>query len=146
MSSKSVITRKQNLQANSRSACQFWHKREKEAQRLFMKLHYSLSTPRGEIELIFALRAAVSDTQANFQNGNIWAWNLAIGQTPRSCAHSPFSPHGGEIELIFYLSRLELSLFLLYGQRFLRYWLFFFKIANIWAWNFVIGKSSRSCT
>ena len=73
MSSKSVITRKQNLQANSRSACQFWHKREKEAQRLFMKLHYSLSTPRGEIELIFALRAAVSDTQANFQNGNIWA-------------------------------------------------------------------------
>ncbi len=38
-----------------------------------------------EIELIFALRAAVSKIQENFQNCHIWAWNLASGQTSRSC-------------------------------------------------------------
>ncbi len=34
---KYMGTRKQNLQANSRSACQFWCKRQKEAKRLFAK-------------------------------------------------------------------------------------------------------------
>ena len=47
------ITRKQNLQANSRSACQFWHKREKEA--LFVKLHIPSLLQGGEIELILTL-------------------------------------------------------------------------------------------
>ncbi len=40
-------TRKQNLQASSRAACQFWQKREKDAQ-LFAKLHiHSLSISGG---------------------------------------------------------------------------------------------------
>ncbi len=34
---------------------------------------YSLSNPGVEIELIFTLGAAVSEIQANFQNGHIWA-------------------------------------------------------------------------
>ncbi len=33
-----------------------------------------------EIELIFALRAAVAEIWADFQNCHIWAWNLTIGQ------------------------------------------------------------------
>ena len=50
-----VATRKQNLQVNSRSACQFWHKSEKEAQRSFVKLHYSLSTPKGLKSSLYSL-------------------------------------------------------------------------------------------
>ncbi len=53
-------TGKQNLQVNSRSACQFGCKGEKAAQRLLLKLRIcSLSNPRGEIEFILALRAAL---------------------------------------------------------------------------------------
>ena len=33
-----------------------------------------------ESELIFALRAAISEIQAHFQNYHIWAWNLARGR------------------------------------------------------------------
>ncbi len=40
-----------------------------------------------EIELIFALRAAVSEIWANFQNCHIWAWNLGISQSSRSCTY-----------------------------------------------------------
>ncbi len=40
----------------------------------FQKLHiYSISTSRIKIELIFALRAAVSEIQVDFQNCHIWA-------------------------------------------------------------------------
>ena len=54
----------------------------------FQKLHvYPLSTHRVEIELIFALWAAVSEIWANFQNSHIGAWNLAIGQSSRSCTY-----------------------------------------------------------
>ncbi len=41
---------------------------------------YSLFLPRRvEIELIFALRAVISEIRADFQNCHIWAWNLASG-------------------------------------------------------------------
>ncbi len=48
----------------------------------FQKLHiWSLFLPQGvEIELIFALQAAVSKIRANFLTCHIWAWNLASGQ------------------------------------------------------------------
>ena len=50
------------------------------------KLHACL--PLGvEIELIFALRAAVSEIRADFQNCHIWAWNLAIGQKFQNLYH-----------------------------------------------------------
>ena len=65
---------------------------------------YSLSIPQAvKIELIFTLRAAVSETWANFQNCQIWAWNLAIGQTSRRCTHTVFLHQGVKIELIFAL-------------------------------------------
>ena len=45
----------------------------------FQKLYiYSLSSPGSEINLTFALRAAVSEIRTDFQNFHIWAWNLAI--------------------------------------------------------------------
>ncbi len=70
------------------------------------QLHiYSLSTPvEGvDIELIFALWAAVSEIRANVQNCHIWAWNVASRQISRSCTYALFLPKGVEIELIFAL-------------------------------------------
>ncbi len=76
---------------------------------------YTFFLPKGgDIELIFVLRAAVSEKQAYFQNCHIWGWNLAIGQSSRSCT-IPFYPGGS-----------KLSLFLLYGWPFPRYWQFAF--------------------
>ena len=54
-----------------------------------------------EIELIFALWAAVFEIRAYIQNSHIWAWNLAIGQSSRTCTFGLFLPQGVEIELIF---------------------------------------------
>ncbi len=44
----------------------------------FHKLHmYTFFLPQGvESELVFALRATVSEIRANFQNCYIWAWNI----------------------------------------------------------------------
>ena len=75
--------------------------------------------PRGvEMELIFTLRAAVSEIQANFQSCHVWAYETWQLTTVREVAHIlPFYPRGVEIELIS-----------LYEQRFPRYRLIF-KIA-----------------
>ncbi len=64
----------------------------------------------GEIKLIFALRAAVFEIQADFQNCPIFEWNLATGQNARCCTYTLFLPRGS-----------KLSLFLFYGLRFSRY-------------------------
>ena len=57
----------------------------------FQKLHIQITItfyPRvSKSSLFFALRAAVSGMQADFQNCHIWAWNLAIGQSSRSCIY-----------------------------------------------------------
>ena len=67
--------------------------------------------PKGVIiELIFALLAEVYKIWADFQNCHIWAWNLAIGQTSRSCTCTIFLPKGAKIDLT--------PVFLIYGQRF----------------------------
>ncbi len=69
-------TRKQNLQANSRSACQFWYKREKETQRSIREITHSgtlFLPPRVEIELNFTLQAAFSEILAVFENCHIQA-------------------------------------------------------------------------
>ncbi len=63
-----------------------------------------------EIELIFALWAAVSEIWADFQNLPIWAWSRVTSKSSRSWTILSFYPRG-----------LKLSLILLYGQRFLRY-------------------------
>ncbi len=47
------------------------------------------------MELIFALQAAVSEIWADFQNCHIRAWNLASGQSARSCTYTLFLPLGG---------------------------------------------------
>ena len=62
---------------------------------------YAFFLPQGvKIELIFALRAAVYEIRDEFQNCQIWAWNLAIGQSARSCTYALFLPHGVKIEPI----------------------------------------------
>ena len=47
---------------------------------------------RVEIELIFTLRAVVSEIRAHFQNCLNWAWNLASGQSSRSSTYTLFLP------------------------------------------------------
>ena len=90
--------------------------------------------PRVEIGPIFDQRAAVLGMRANFPTCYIWAWNLAIGQSSRSCIYTPFLPQGVVNELIFAL-RTALSEIPADFQN----W-------HIWPWNLVIGQSSRSCT
>ena len=56
---------------------------------------YTLFLPHGiEIELIFALWAMISEIRTDFQNCHIWAWNLAISQSFRSCTYTPSNPRG----------------------------------------------------
>ncbi len=86
-----------------------------------------------KIEPIFALWAAVPEIQANFQNCHIWAWNLAIGRSARSCTYTFFLPQGVEIELIFALRVMVSEI----GAD--------FQNDHISAWNLAIGHSSRSC-
>ncbi len=60
-----------------------------------------------EIELIFALRTAVFEIRADFQNFRIRAWNLELEDRSHSCISTLFLPQ-----------REKLSLFLLYWQPF----------------------------
>ncbi len=77
----------------------------------FRNLHMYSLPQVVEIELICDLQAAVSNIQAHFQNLHIWARNLAISQSSRSCTYIRSCCHRG--------SKLILSA--LYRQRFLRY-------------------------
>ena len=65
--------------------------------------HIPCFYPRGLKLSLISLREVVSEIWANFQNGRIWAWNLAISQSSKSCTYILFLPHGGEIEIIFVL-------------------------------------------
>ena len=59
--------------------------------------------PKGvEIELIFALRTAVSEIWADFQNCHIWAWDLVTDKKFRSWIYILSFYHGVEIELTFH--------------------------------------------
>ncbi len=63
---------------------------------------YSLSTPEVEIELFFPSNSSGFWDTADFQNCHIWAWNLAIGQSARSCTKSlSFYPNGSNLSLYF---------------------------------------------
>ncbi len=113
------------------------------------KLHiYFLSTPPPpEIELIFALRAAVSKIRTNFQNLQHLGMKLSYWQkfqklhthslssTVAIWGHKTWSlVHVPEISHIpfFYPKGSKLGLFLLYRQQFPSYGPIF-KICHIWA-------------
>ncbi len=93
----------QDLHAN------FWHKRKKEAQRLFAKLHipFLLHMLQRVAQFHFSsticVRAAVSEILADFLNFHIWAWDLEFEETTQSCIRTLFLPRGVEIKLIFAL-------------------------------------------
>ncbi len=63
-----------------------------------------------KLSLFFVQRAAASEKLAHFQNCHIWAWNVAISQSSRSCTYTFFLPQGS-----------KLSLFLLQRRQFPRY-------------------------
>ncbi len=69
-----------------------------------------------------------------FSKCHIWAWNLAIAQSARSCTCTLFLPQGVEIELVLALwaavSEIQAN----------------FQNCHIWAWNLAIDQSARSCT
>ncbi len=62
---------------------------------------YSLSTPRVEIKLNFALRTAVFEIRANLQNFHIWACNLEFEERSQGCIRTLFLPQSVENDLIF---------------------------------------------
>ena len=75
----------------------------------FQKLHlYSLSTLVSQTSAYFRSSNSGFRDTGRFSNCHIWPWNLDIGQNSRSCTDTPFLPIGS-----------KLSLFSLYGQRFL---------------------------
>ncbi len=93
--------------------------------------------PRGsKFSSFFALRAAVSEIGAYFQNCYIEAWKFAILAKVPEVEHvyTLFLPHGVNIDFIFIL-RAAVS----------EIWANF-QTCHIWAWNLAMGQSSRSCT
>ena len=61
----------------------------------FQKLHICyLSTPRGQNWAYFCSTGSGSEIRANFQNCHIWTWNLASGQSSRSCTCTCTLCHG----------------------------------------------------
>ena len=76
------LTRNQNLLANLRSACQFWNKREEEAQRLFLGLHMFLpSIPWGRNWDYFHSTSSSFWDTGNFSKLSYWAWRVTIGKS-----------------------------------------------------------------
>ncbi len=87
--------------------------------------HILSQYPTGSTLSLFSLIwAAVSEIRAYFQNCHLWAWNLVIGQSCRSCTYTLSVRQGS-----------KLIWFSLYGQQFLRY-----------GPSFTIGQSARKCT
>ncbi len=108
-------TRKQNLQANSRSACQFWHKREMVVCKI-AQYTGTLFLPQGvEIDIFFTSTGSHFQDTGRFSKLRYLGIKLGHWENSRKLQHT----------LSFYLQGLKLSLFSLYGQRFLKYWQFF---------------------
>ncbi len=104
-----VKTIKQNLQANSRSAYQFWHKREKKARSSFAKLHIeSLSTP--EKLSLFSLYRKRFQRYGPIFKIVISGYEILTLKKVSKVAYVLFLPQGS-----------NLNLFSLYGQPFSRY-------------------------
>ncbi len=107
---------------------------------MFQNLYIcSFSAPGGgggvEIELTFALRAAISKIWVYFQNCHIWAyvWPLIrVLEVPHILIYS-LSISRGQNWAIFTLWATVSNIWIV-----LQNW-------HIWAWNLAIGKSSKSC-
>ena len=99
----------------------------------FQKLH-SLSTQGAEIELMFALRAAVSEILTIFLKLPYLGRKLGHWQKFRSCTYTLFLSLGVETELMFTLRAAVSEI------------LAVFQNGHIWARSFSIGKSANSCT
>ncbi len=124
--------RKQNLQANSRFDCQFWHKREKEAQEVVRETAHTgtLFLPQGvEIEF-FSLYGQPFPKYRPILKLIYFGMKLGHWES-RSCTYTLFLPKGikrdslyGSCTYTFYLPSKgsKLSLFSLYRQQFPRYW------------------------
>ena len=69
----------------------------------FQKLHtHCISTQGAEIELIFTLRAAVSDIQAYFQNCHIGHETWQVAKVPEVTHILSFYPRGSKFSFFFF--------------------------------------------
>ncbi len=101
----------------------------------FQKLDiHSLSTPGGWNWAYLRSTASAFRDRGDFLNFHIWALNLVIRQSARSCTYTLFLHQGVEIELLFALWAAVSEIWA------------HFQTCHIWAWNLAIGQSSRSCT
>ncbi len=69
---------------------------------------YSLLPQGVEIKLMFALRKAMFEIQAAFQNFQICAWNFEFKERSQYCVCTPFLPQ--EIKIIFALRAAVLEI------------------------------------
>ncbi len=76
--------------------------------------HDDLLVLPDHFNVFFALGAAASEIQADFQYCHCWTRNLIIGKSSRNCTNALFLSH-----------RVEIELFSPCGQCFLRYRLLF---------------------
>ena len=117
------------------SKCHIWA-RNLEIGQSSKSCTYTLSTPGGQNLAYF------HSTGGGFRDTFRDSFKIAIfGYETWQLAKVPEVAH----ILSFYHKGSQLSLFLLYGQRFSRYG-DDFQNCHIWAWNLAIGQSDRSCT
>ena len=101
----------------------------------FQSCTYTVFLPQGgEMELVFALRAAVSEIGPIFKIAVFEHETWPLANVPEVCTYTLFLPQGVEIYLIFTI-RAAVS----------EIWADF-QNCHIWAWNLAIGQSARSCT
>ncbi len=98
-----LCIRKEELKKNEKQEAHGPWRSAREPTWPFAKFPHILPFQGFKLQLILALQAVVSEIQADFQNCHIWAWNLASGQSSRSCTYTLFLPQGVEIGLNFAL-------------------------------------------
>ncbi len=126
---KTYKTRKQNLQANSRSACQFWHKREKVVRGIAHTA--TLCLPQGvEIELFPSMGSHFQDT-GRYSKLAYLGMKLGHWKKFQKLHLHSLSIQGVEFELIVAL-RVAVSEILTNFQN-----------CFIWAKNLASGKSCQ---
>ncbi len=96
-------TRKQNMQANSRSACQFWHQREKKSRNYTKSWKkYSLSIPGCRTLGLFSLYEQMFSKYGPIFKISIFGQNIRNLKKSSIVAYVPsFDPQRVETKLIF---------------------------------------------
>ena len=90
------------MQANSRSACQFWHQREKESRNYTKKTWKNCLFLSQGVKHQGYFRPTGRCFRADFQNVHYtWAWNPEFEEKSQNCKCTPILSQRVEIKLIF---------------------------------------------